>query len=552
MFQQGIAGVAKRTGRLPRDGLAFVIAVFLQLASVVVLRYVVTTDGPSHLAGAAVLAHYWDQGSPVLREHYRIDLSPSSNLLTQVLLAGLIHVVTPSTAERLLVIGYSIAFPFSVRYAVGSIDRGAAWLAYLALPLTFNPLFFRGYYNFGYGVALSMFAIGFALRHRRAWSLQTAAILALMYVLTYGAHLLPFLMALGFVGIVAAGEALGGWRRARRTGIPRPAAVRDVGARLLPPVLAALPALALATAFLLGSGGATRSGTVRRPVARLLAGLATLTDWIVSYTWAEVVGSLLLALVVVCLVVGTVRRTGWAAVRGPAAPFAAAAALAVLVYIAAPDQVGQFADINARLGLYAVLFLLLWLAAQPIRRRAQWLSCVAALVIALGLTLARLPIQVRYDRYVAEFEQARRVVRPNSTLLTLRVRFDRPRFRRSPDLLLHETGRLAAEVKGVDRNHYEAMLAYFPTRFRPQYNLQRRFGPAYNDLRAPSTWAELLEDDRLAGDQADYVLLWGVHQAEGPVREDPGFITAMRELASGYRLIYVSEPHGSVEVYMRR
>jgi hypothetical protein len=227
--------------------------------------------------------------------------------------------------------------------------------------------------------------------------------------------------------------------------------------------------------------------------------MATLTDSIVSYTRAEIVGSLVLALVVACLVVGTVRRTGWAAVRGPAATLAAAAAFAVLVYIAAPDQVGQFADINARLGLYAVLFLLLWLAAQPIRRRAQWPSCVAALVIALGLTLARLPTQVRYDRYVAEFEQARRVVRPNSTLLTLRVRFDRPRLRRSPDLLLQETGRLAAETRGVDRNHYEAMLAYFPTRFRPQYNLQRRFGPAYHDLRAPSTWAELLKDDRSAG-----------------------------------------------------
>ena len=65
------------------------------------------------------------------------------------------------------------------------------------------------------------------------------------------------------------------------------------------------------------------------------------------------------------------------------------------------------------------------------------------------------------------------------------------RFRRSPDLLLHETGRLAAEVKGVDRNHYEAMLAYFPTRFRPEYNLQRRFGPAYNGSTPPSVGSGL-------------------------------------------------------------
>jgi hypothetical protein len=104
----------------------------------------------------------------------------------------------------------------------------------------------------------------------------------------------------------------------------------------------------------------------------------------------------------------------------------------------------------------------------------------------------------------------------------------------------------------VDRNHYEAMLAYFPTRSRPQYNLQRRFGPAYHDLRAPSTWAELLKDDRSAGAQAEYVLMWGARQAGPSVREDAGFITAMRELATGYRLIYVSEPQGAVEVYERR
>jgi hypothetical protein len=550
--QQDAAGLAKRPGRFLGGDLIFVIAVFLQVAPVVVLRYVVTTDGPSHLAGAAVLAHYWDPGSTLLRQYYRIDLSPSSNLLSQLLLASLIHLVTPSTAEKLLVIGYSIAFPLSVRYAIGSIDRGATWLAYLALPLTFNPLFFLGYYNFCYGVALSMFAIGFALRHRYAWNLPAAAMLALLYLLAYGAHLLSFAMALGFVGIVSAGEALGGWRRARRTGIPWRRGVRDVGARLLPPVLAALPALALATIFLIRSGGASRSGTVRRPLVRLLAGLATLTDSIVSYTGAEIVCSLLLALVFACLVVGTIRRIGWAAVRGPAAPLAAAGAFGFFVCMVAPDQVGQFADINARLGLYAVLFLMLWLAAQPIRRRAQRLSCIAALVIALGLTLARIPTEARYDRYVAEFDQVRRVVRPNSTVLTLRVRFDRPNFRRSPDPLLHETGRLAAETKGVDVNHYEAMLAYFPIQFRPQYNLQRRFGSSYDDLRAPSTWVELLKDGRVAGKGADYVLLWGVRRAGQSVREDPGFSEAMSELARGYRLVYVSKPLGLVEVYVRR
>jgi hypothetical protein len=553
VIEQGDTGVARRRGRLHGDDFIFLVAVLLQLVPLVVLRYVVTADGPSHLAGAAVLAHYSDPDSSVLRQYYRIDLSPSSNLLTELLLAGMMRLVSPGSAEKLLVVGYSIAFPLSVRYAIGAVERGALWLAFLALPFTFNPLFFMGFYNFCYGVALSMFTIGFALRHRRSWNLRTTVILALLYLLTYGAHLLPFVMALGFIGIVATSDAVGWLRKARRPGLLSSEAVRDLGGRLLPPVLAALPAFALAMSFLVRTDQAGPSGMVRRPVGRLVAGLGTLIDLLVSYTSAEVVCSLLLALVFAYLIVGTVRRVGWRAVRGPAAPFAAAVLFALLICLVVPDQVGQFSSINSRLGLYVALFLVLWLAAQPVGGRIQWLSCIVALAVALTLTAVRIPTQARYDSYVAEFDQARHVLRPNSTLLTLRVRFDRPRFlRRSPDPLLHETGRLAAETKGVDVNHYEAMLAYFPVQFRPQYNLQRRFGSSYDDLKTPSTWAELLKDGRLAGKGADYVLLWGVRRASQSMREDPGFVEAMSELARNYRLIYVSKPLGLVQVYMRR
>jgi hypothetical protein len=354
-------------------------------------------------------------------------------------------------------------------------------------------------------------------------------------------------MALVFISIVAGSDVLGRLRRSRRTGVPWSEAVRDVWAELLPPVLAALPALALAMAFLIRSGEASQSGTIPIPLGRLIALLGTLTISIVSYSSAEVVCSLLLALVFAYLVVGTIRRVGWIAVRGPAAPFAAAVVFSFLLYLVVPDVVGQFTAISYRLGLYAVLFLVLWLAAQPIGNGTRRLSCIAALVIALSLTLVRLPTEVRYDRYVSELNEVRRVVRPNSTLLTLRVRFDTSRFARSPDPLLHETGRLAAETNGVDLNHYEAMLAYFPTEFRPQYNLQRRFGPRYKDLREPSMWAELLRDGR-----ADYVLLWGARQANRSVREDPGFIEAMSELTRRYRLIYVSKPRKLVELYVRR
>src|SRR4030095_7481514 len=147
----------------------------------------------------------------------------------QLLLAGMMRLISPSNAEKLLVSGYLIVFPLSLRYAIRSIDRGAGWLAFLALPFTFNYLYYLGFYNFCYGVALSMFAIGFALRHRRAWDLRTTAILALLYLLTFGAHLLPFVMALAFIGIVAGYDALGELRRARQTGVLSSGGVSGLG-----------------------------------------------------------------------------------------------------------------------------------------------------------------------------------------------------------------------------------------------------------------------------------------------------------------------------------
>ena len=140
----------------------------------------------------------------------------------------------------------------------------------------------------------------------------------------------------------------------------------------------------------------------------------------------------------------------------------------------------------------------------------------------------------------------------NSTLLTMRVRFDRPRFRRSPDLLLHETGRLAAEVKEWTATITRPCWRTSLPGSGPSTTSSVASAPPITTCGPHRPGPSCSRTTRLAGDQADYVLLWGVHQAEGPVREDPSFITAMRELASGYRLISVSEPHGSVEVYMRR
>ena len=85
---------SKQRGQLHAEPFIFAVAVLLQLIPLAIMPYVITTDGPSHVAAAWVLEHYSDANSGLLRKYYQIDLFPSPNLLTECLLAGLMRIVS--------------------------------------------------------------------------------------------------------------------------------------------------------------------------------------------------------------------------------------------------------------------------------------------------------------------------------------------------------------------------------------------------------------------------------------------------------------------------
>jgi len=546
---------SKQRSRLHAEPVIFAGVVLLQLVPLAIMPYVIATDGPSHVAGAWVLGHYSDVDSALQRQYYQIDFFPSPNMLTELLLAGLMRIVSPAAAEKLLVAGYLVAFPCAVRYAVRSINHSAGWLGFLALPLTFNYLFFSGFYNFCYGVALSIFTMAFVWRHRRRWDLWSSVVLALLLLLTYGTHLLPFAMTLLFITAMVAWDALPEARRQRRSGIPWSSVAGNLGGHVLPPLLAALPAVILMAAFLDRFSEMGPLKIVYKPPVRLLAGLATpVIMLLTTYTRAEIFLSFLLTAAIVSLVIAAVRDAGRDATRGVAAPLAGVVIIAIFLNGAVPDEVGTLSYIGNRIALYVVLFALLWLAAQPSSRRTRWFACGTALAVAFSLALVRFPVESRYNMHVHEFMSARQVLRPGSTLVMLRLWTDTPPFARFPDQdpLLHITSRLAVETKGVDINHREAMYSYFPVQFRSEYNLRHRFGPRFSGLKSVSEWSELLKDDRAGRAHIDYVLLLGRRHPDQAVREDPRLTEVMDQLTKRYRLAYISEPLGLVEVYEHR
>jgi hypothetical protein len=186
-----------------------------------------TVDGPAHLLGAVALVHHHE---PLYAHFYRLNWFPSPNLGGSLILAGLVKLMTLGAAETVVQVACVVGLPLALRYAIGALCPEQAWLGLAALPFAFNYLYFYGFYSFCLGLVGCLGAVGLALRAAPDWPPGRTAALAATLVVTWFLHLVPFALALVFLGA----QTLVGPRRART---------------LLAGTAAALPGVALTVAY---------------------------------------------------------------------------------------------------------------------------------------------------------------------------------------------------------------------------------------------------------------------------------------------------------------
>jgi hypothetical protein len=546
-------------GRLSRPGWPVVllaIGVVVQLAPILLLPMVLTQDGPAHVDGAWVLLHHGDDDAvgAALRTNYTVDLSPVPNLLTTLLLAGLLSVLGPDAAEKVVVAGFVLLLVAGLRFALRGVDRRAGWLAVAALPLAGGQLVAYGFYNFCWGVALALFVVGVALRRREGWDVRHTVAVGLLLALTWSAHLLPWVGAVLLVGGLAAGR----WVVAVRTGArPWPAAA----GHLLPPFLAVLPGVALTVAYLSRGGGNHGVASGWSP-GRLWQLVTLYRPLVVGSGW-ELVPSVAVAVVLACLAVAAVRRRGPDPVRAPEAGalmaradrvvLGTATVLAVAGFLLTPSRLGpEYGFLSDRLAWFPPLLLVLFCATRPPRREV--LRRVAAVVLVLAATtaaLVRLPTQLADQRQAAELLSVADVLPAGTTFAVLRFAGHQAALAPlpgEPDPLRHLSSRLAVEVGGVDVGHYEAVYPYFQVRFSPDPGVRQAIDPGLDGLDAVPPWVHL----PAAGDRLQYVLVVGLDQAEDWVRSAHRTAGVLADLRAAYVQVARSGPSGYVSVWRLR
>lgn len=177
------------------EGVFFWALAFLYLVPVWAYHFVPTQDGPSHVDNAQILQALWNSAADY-EAYFEIRADPIPNWTSHLLLAGLLYVAPPLSAEKFLVSLYILGFAGSFRYFLGAFGERCRPISWLGLLFVYNRCFWMGFYNFCLSLILVWLIVGFCLRRRRELRWPHVAVLSLLFLVAYFTHLVGFVVAL--------------------------------------------------------------------------------------------------------------------------------------------------------------------------------------------------------------------------------------------------------------------------------------------------------------------------------------------------------------------
>ncbi len=544
-----------------RENFFFVLLIVAHLLPILFFKYFPSQDGPAHLHNASVLREYSFPEHSIFREYYLLNKNLTPNWFTHLSLAGLMYIVPPLIAQKLLLSGYIILLPISIRYALYAIRPDAVFLSFLAFPFIYNYVLHMGFYNFSYSMAMFFFVVGYWLKHQNHFMLGRVITLSVLSLLLYFCHLFSLVTAYIAIALLTVWlTILDLAPQVRQQKFNWRSFAQVLRMRVLVPLCAFLPTLILVVMFLSRKSTVNSDIDTSRPTWKHLSYLLSLHS-LVSFQKPEFLLSIALAglFAAICLYVLVAKLAHrqinvWDG-------FLLVVVAYVLMYFIAPDKMSGGGNIKQRLLLYPFFILMLWFGAQSY----HWLVKQRIQLVAVGIALMLLGVHtIQYaelNSYLEEYVSGMHLIEPNTTLLPLsfsntghapdgKVLSDRVKP------FSHASGYIAVQKKDVVvLTNYQAALDYFPILFRSQTNPFLHLSIGNNSSKAD--WGIEAEPPRVdflnypqrTGGHVDYVLIWQVLEGHRTLENTKSIF---KQLEEGYDLIYTSPQRGLMQLYRRK
>ncbi|HEY8549117.1 MAG TPA: hypothetical protein VIL35_04095 [Vicinamibacterales bacterium] len=505
--------------------------------------YVTTQDGAAHLYNAELLRTYDAPHSTTLQALFEPRHGVLSNRVAQLTLTGLGTILPVHVAEKVLVSAYILLFVSAAAYAVRSVVPGHTALLSLLLPLMLAYPFQMGFYAFSVSVIGYLLAIGYWLRTHAAFGVRPAIVLGALLVATFLWH--PFSLVAA-IPPLALGLLVAAVRRTMTGGtLDRAGLLRELGCI----ALALLPACVLFVGFRDESEATPPHMLIPGP-GRIIEQLTTWPVWISFSRWELPLFGLLLG----TLAVAAMRHL-WRKVRQrqwrEADALLAGIATYLLLYVAVPDAILGGGYVHVRLMLYASLATAVWLATQLLGQRERRVLAATGTVVAALLLAIYAGALRHHGARLREYTSALRHVPPHSTLLALSAvpspEHEGPRRDTGVQPMRHAGGRIGAGSDVALLNNYQADKPHFAFMFREGRNPYASIGHIED-----FPWCPLTLDayERSGGLPIDVVVVWSPPEERWMQR--PAMTTLVQELRGRYELVFVSQPQGSTQVWLRR
>jgi hypothetical protein len=519
---------------------AFIFVAVAQAVPLLLLPYFPSEDGPSHIGSGEIIARH----NGLLNEYFDLQFAPNGG--ADFLAAGLILLMSPEWASRILVALSAIGMPLAARFGLASVGRSGPALSWLMLPLSLGFFLHLGLFGFCIAVGMFFLTVGFWFRSKHTRP-RSVVLLALLLTATFLVHAVPFAAAVVVLGTQSAWSGAVADRRSFSVA---------AGARAVFPVLvaAAVP-LAVLVVYTIGH---SQGSPTRFSLLHLGFLLATLSEAMIAYRQIELVGGLAITLPLILGGLVALRRAASRGVRDGSWGLLVAAIVLGVMYLVLPNSYERgVGDLSLRLSFLIWITIALWLSQFDLGRVFRTAVLVLAIAASTFLTAVRVPIYLEFEDQLTEYVSAASALPPDVTVVPVNLVQDNAEgiglastVRVRP--MIQATGWLMAERHVVDLSHFEAYFDVYAIRFADGL-------APFDSMSAGRPWIDqsppqldLLAYEQATPGRVDYVVVYGRAFAAGATTDDAQTAVLDRQLASAFELVFTSAPRGLVEVYRRK